>query len=152
MYTCNSGTDLANTNNPIKSPDINVVNVMTIKVNILVYKVTSNRDDPIRNNFSWALGNIASAQTLNDTSVNPTGWKVGDNSHSAAANKINPIQIATAQAYSVLEKILRCINDATIMVGMSLQDRKTTLVGKLIKFNAKSESADDETKQKVNKG
>jgi hypothetical protein len=44
------------------------------------------------------------------------------------------------------------MNDATSIVGMSLQERKTTFVGKLIKFNAKLERADDDIKQNVKSG
>jgi len=44
------------------------------------------------------------------------------------------------------------MTDATAIVGMSLQDRKTTLVGKLMKFNAKLDKADEDMRQNVKSG
>ena len=62
----------------------------------------------------------------------PTGLKVGARFQSATEKKMRPMQTEKAHMYSMLEKILRFMMVAMSMVGTSLQDRKTTLVGKLM--------------------
>jgi hypothetical protein len=60
------------------------------------------------------------------------GWKDGVSFQSAAAKKTRPAHTASAQEYSIEENTFLFNMEATIIVGMSLQDRKTTFVGKLM--------------------
>jgi len=115
-----------------RSPLISVVIVIATSVKKLVKKVTSKRDDPILNNRSWKLGRMASAMTLNDTNIIPNELNDGVSFQSAAANRTNPVEIAKAHVYSFDEKVRRLTIVEMSMVGNSLQDRKTTFVGKLM--------------------
>lgn len=117
---------------PRKSPDMSVMTVIAISAKKLVYRVTSSLLDPNRNNFSCALGSTASATTERLTYRMPIGLKDGVSFQSAAANIINPAHIATPHTYSVDENVRLFIMVAITMVGINLQDRKTTLVGKLM--------------------
>jgi hypothetical protein len=62
----------------------------------------------------------------------PMELNVGVSCQSAAAKNTKPAQTAKAHVYSTDVNILLFKIDATSMVGMSLQDRNTTLVGKLM--------------------
>ena len=60
--------------------------------------------------------------------------------------------MAIAEAYSYDLKTLLLIIVAMIIVGMSLQDRKTTFVGKLISLSEILDRLDDAMRQNVSKG
>lgn len=70
--------------------------------------------------------------TLVDTNARPIGLNDGVSFQSAAAKMINPREMEKALAYSMDLKIRRLIMVAMSMVGMSLLDRNTALVGKLM--------------------
>lgn len=70
--------------------------------------------------------------TLVETSASPMGLNDGVSFQSAAAKMINPSEMANALAYSMDLKMRRLIMVAISIVGMSLLDRNTALVGKLM--------------------
>lgn len=131
------------------SPLIKVVIVMVIRVNQLVKNVTSSLDEPVLKSRSCAFGKIASANTLTDTKNIPIGWKIGVSLQSSTVNTINPKDMENAHAYSKGENIRLFINVAIIMVGMSLQDRNMTFVGKLMKFKDRLDKAEDVMRHSV---
>mmetsp|Transcript_2449 Transcript_2449/g.3839 ORF Transcript_2449/g.3839 Transcript_2449/m.3839 type:complete len:108 (-) Transcript_2449:517-840(-) len=106
--------------------------VMAIKVKKLVNIVTSSRDAPDLKIRSCAFGRIESAKTLVVTKTRPMGLNEGVSCQSAVVNMTSPMQTEKAHKYSADEKTFLFISVATIIVGTSLHERKTTFVGKFM--------------------
>mmetsp|Transcript_30370 Transcript_30370/g.29268 ORF Transcript_30370/g.29268 Transcript_30370/m.29268 type:complete len:81 (-) Transcript_30370:1004-1246(-) len=65
---------------------------------------------------------------------------------------INPNEIDSAATYSDEANFCLLMIVAITIVGINLHDRKTTLVGKLMKFNDKLERLEDANKQNAKAG
>jgi len=70
--------------------------------------------------------------TLVETNASPIGLKEGVNFQSAAAKTMRPREMANALAYSMDLKMRRLMIVAMSIVGISLLDRNTAFVGKLM--------------------